>query len=238
MPMRESAKSMSPERAPRRARELAGALLLAAALGAANLSCDVALIGGGVAALAAGTGMVAAQCYDQVSVRVRDDEGRRTCDAQVSLLRDGSESPLRPCYHASLTEGRYRVSVQREGYVPADMQLDIPEHKGACPHYTHTIELTLRRTGAPPEPPGFGHPKAPALDAVSSKPREHGTVPAPIPVPTPSAVPAALPSAATPAPAVPEPAPAPEPLTPAPPSATFPPAPAAPSAPPSPPASP
>ena len=213
-------------------RPLAGVLLLGAALGAASLSCDVALIGGGVAAVTAGNGMAVAQCYDQVSVHVQDDEGRRTCDAHVSVLKGDSASPLRPCYHASLTEGRYRVSAQREGYVPADVQVDIPERKGACPHYTHTIELTLRRTGAPPEPPGFAHPKAPAVEAASSRPREHVTVPAPIPVPAPATAPApaAVPPAAAPAP-VPVPAPAPavppspapsEPV-PAPPSAAFPP---------------
>jgi hypothetical protein len=219
---------MSPEhgkRGQRAARELRGALLVALTLGAGSVACDAALIGGGVAALAGGSGFLAAQCYDQVSVRVRDDEGRRTCDAHVSIASDGSERRLRPCYHASLTEGRYHVSVQRDGYVPADMQFDVPEHKGACPHYTHTIEFTLRRPGAPAEPSNFGHPRAP-VEAVSSHPRERGIVPAPIPVPAPAALP---PPAAAPAPAAASPAaPTSPPAEPAPPSAAFPPAPAAP----------
>jgi hypothetical protein len=204
------------------------AWLAAAVLGAASLGCDAALIGGGVAALAGGTSILVAQCYDQVSVRVRDDEGRRTCDAHVSIASGGSERSLRPCYHASLTEGRYLVSVKRDGYVPADVQVDIAEHQGACPHYTHTIEFTLRRTGAAADPATF-HQVKPSTFEMRARPPERVGLPAPIPVapaataPLPAAVApaAALPPAAAPAPA--------EPATPAgPPSAAFPPAPAAP----------
>jgi hypothetical protein len=182
-------------------------------IGVSSLGCDAALIGGGVAALAGGTGILAAQCYDQVSVRVHDDAGHRTCDAHVSIESDGSARSLRPCYHASLTEGRYRVSVRRDGYVPADVQVDIPEHKGACPHYTHTIEFTLRRTGASPDPTTIHQVKPAAAEAGAGAPAR--TV---LPAPTPSA------PAGTPPPA--------EPAAPAgPPSAAFPLAPPAPPAP-------
>src|SRR4051812_49969525 len=121
-------------------RPVTRALFAAAVLGVLSVGCDVALIGGAVAVVAAGTGMLVAQCYDQVSVRVSDDEGHKTCDAHVSIVSDGSERRLPPWYHASLTEGRHRVSVKRDGYVPADVQVEIPKHEGKCPHYTHTIE--------------------------------------------------------------------------------------------------
>jgi hypothetical protein len=199
-------------------------------LGLAGLGCNAA-IGGGVVALAGGAGYFASQCYDQVKVRVRDEKGQKTCHAHVVISSDGSERLLRPCYHASLTEGRYRVSARSEGYVPADVEIAIPERTGACPHYTHTIELTLRRPGQAPAAPTFGPPKQPPAAAEAATPRPPITLPPPIPVaapavPAPAAAAAAAPAAPAPAPAAPAPAPT------APPSAAFPPAPApAPSAP-------
>jgi len=202
--------------------EVRAALLAASVFAAASVGCDAALIGGGVAALAGGTGILVAQCYDQVSVRVHDAQGRKTCDARVSILSDGSERRLRPCYHASLTEGSYRVSVQREGYVPADVQVDIPKHQGTCPHYTHTIEFTLRRSDAAPDRSAVHQLKPSSLDPHARPP--NSALPAPVPS-TPAA--AAEPA---PAPAAPPPA---EPAAPAgPPSAAFPPAPPAPPVPP------
>jgi hypothetical protein len=62
--------------------------LLLAALGAGALGCN-AVIGGGVVALAGGAGILASQCYDQVRIRVRDERGVRTCDAQVSVSSEG-----------------------------------------------------------------------------------------------------------------------------------------------------
>jgi hypothetical protein len=202
-------------------RRLTRALLTAAVLAALSLGCDVALIGAGVAVVAAGTGMLVAQCYDQVSVRVSDDQGHRTCDAHVSIVSDGSERRLPPCYHASLTEGRYRVTVKRDGYVPADVQVEIPKHEGKCPHYTHTIELTLRRSGAAPDP----------LHQVKPATIESGAPRAPLPAaapPSPAAPPAAEPAAPAgppsaafplppPTPPAPGQPPAPEPQPPAPP---------------------
>jgi len=173
-----------------------------------------------VAVVAAGTGILVAQCYDQVSVRVSDDEGHRTCDAHVSIVSGGSERRLQPCYHASLTEGRYHVSVKRDGYVPADVQVEIPKHEGKCPHYTHTIEFTLRRTGAAPDPlhqikPSTfetGAPRAPVPAAAAPSP----AAPAAAPPSAEPAAPAGPPSAAfpltPPTPSAPEPQPpAPEP---------------------------
>ncbi|HEU4581457.1 MAG TPA: hypothetical protein VFS67_24535 [Polyangiaceae bacterium] len=200
----------------------AGVWLLVA-LSAGVVGCDAALIGGAVALAGAGAAFASAQCYDQVSVRVRDEQGRRTCDASVTLTSDGSARGLRPCYHASLTEGQYRISAQQDGYVPAEIEFSIPRHEGKCPHYTHTIELALRRVGAPAQS-GFVRPKAPDNVVPPSEPaRPRTNVPAPIPVP-----PASEPA---PAPAEPAPPSVNPPAEPGPPSASFPPAAPAPPAP-------
>jgi len=192
---------------------------LLVALSAGVVGCDVAVIGGAVALVGAGAAIFSAQCYDQVSVYVRDEQGHRTCDARVSITSDGSSRNLRPCYHASLTEGHYRVSAQQEGFVPAEMEFAIPKHEGSCPHYTHTIEIALRRTGTPAQP-AFVRPKAPVpSEPASSRPRTN--VPAPIPVPPAAAPPPAPAPAPVPAPA---PAPSTPPAEPGPPSASFPPA--------------
>ncbi|MEY2932222.1 MAG: hypothetical protein RL033_2971 [Pseudomonadota bacterium] len=194
-------------------------LILLTALGAGALGCNVA-IGGGVVALAGGAGILAAQCYDQVRIRVRDERGVRTCDALVSVSSEGSESELRPCYHASLTEGRYRVRAQRAGYLPAEVELDIPERKGACPHYTRSVEFTLRRPGERPAAPSFHSSKA-AEGSAPTAPRPATAVPAPIPVaPAPAASGAAPATSSPDAPATATPAPA------GPPTAEFPPMPA------------
>jgi hypothetical protein len=84
-------------------------------------------------------------------VKVRDAEsGRYTCDAEVSVSDGDSERRLRPCYSAALTEGKWRFIARQPGYTEATTELDIAEVEGECPHYTHSIELTLRREGAPP----------------------------------------------------------------------------------------
>lgn len=195
-----------------------GALFVA---GAAALvaSCNAAL-GGGVVAVLGGAGFLAGQCYDRVLVRVRDPRtGQLTCDANVWVSDEGgSERRLRPCYNAALTEGTWTVTARRDGYRPASTELTIPARDGDCPHYTHSIELTLRRTGEPSTPPtstrsasaGSGASSAtpaaagplgtpPARVVPPPIPHASGTVPArgdapTPPAPTPPAVPEAPPS--------------------------------------------
>jgi hypothetical protein len=113
-------------------------------------SCNAA-VGGGLVVLVGGAGLLAVQCYDRVRVRVRDPEsGLSTCSADVWLSEGGgSERRLRPCYSAALTEGSWTLTARQEGYAPATTELVIPEHEGDCPHYTHTVELTLRHEGEP-----------------------------------------------------------------------------------------
>jgi hypothetical protein len=215
------------------------AALLALGVAALGASCNAA-IGGGVVAVMGGAGLLAGQCYDRVRVKVRDPQtGLTTCNASVWVSdADGSERRLRPCYNAALTEGTWKLTARYEGYVPATTELTIPEHPDDCPHYTHTVELTLRRPGEPSSPPAVTRSAAAATNdspepAASSNPldtRPARLVPPPIPGATPAPgvptrsfapVPATPPAAPATAPAAPAPAPAPpapaEPPNPAPP---------------------
>ena len=168
------------------------------------MACNAA-IGGGVIALVGGAGYVVAQCYDRVRVRVRDEmTGRYTCDADVVLTEGNSQRSLRPCYNAALTSGSYRLTARRAGYLPASTDLKIADHEGDCPHYTHSIELTLRSESDPSRP-------------TRIKPTERVAGPAAPPVasPNPAAPSAAVPSTAAPAAAEPPgaiPPPATDPL--------------------------
>ena len=62
---------------------------------------------------------------------------------------DGSERAVRPCYNTALTEGHWRIIARRPGYVPASSEINIAERDGACPHYVHSVQLTMRREGEP-----------------------------------------------------------------------------------------
>lgn len=213
-----------------------GALLViaAAALGA---SCNAA-IGGGVVAVLGGAGFLAGQCYDRVRVKVRDPHtGQATCNASVWVSdKDGSERRLRPCYNAALTEGTWKLTARYEGYAPATTELVIPEHRGDCPHYTHSVELTLRREGEPSMPPVIRSATAPAsapsaptnpLDTAPARvvpPPLPGTAPVPG-VPTRSFEPLAPPAPTTPTTPAPAAPPAPAPATPPAPVPGAPPAP-------------
>ncbi|HVZ36427.1 MAG TPA: hypothetical protein VG963_28555, partial [Polyangiaceae bacterium] len=123
-----------------------------------------------------GAGYVAGQCYDQVSVLVRDEAGQQLCDARVTVEREGSGHALRPCYHASLTSGSWHFTAEQSGHEPATADLTIAERKGACPHYTHTLELTLRRIGAPKEAP-FAPSKAAPLPPLPAPRRVRPALP-------------------------------------------------------------
>lgn len=227
------------------------AVLLALGSTALGASCNAA-VGGGVVALVGGAGFLAGQCYDRVRVKVRDPHtGLSTCNASVWVTdADGSERRLRPCYNAALTEGTWKLTARQEGYVPATTELTIAEHPDDCPHYTHTVELTLRRPGEPTTPPvatrsatAGGASSAPGAPSNPLDTAPARTVPPPIPgvtpapgVPTRSFEPLPL-APATPAapaaPAAPAPATPPSPATPPPPAPATPsaPAPAAPPAP-------
>jgi hypothetical protein len=186
-------------------------------------SCNAA-VGGGLVVLAGGAGFLAGQCYDRVRVRVRDPRsGLATCSADVWVSEGGgSERRLRPCYSAALTEGTWKLTARQAGYAPATTELTIPGHEGECPHYTHSVELTLRQEGEPSSLPmarsrlpSGPAPSAPASPASASDLESPPARVVPPPIPTRSFAPVPV-TPATTAPAVP-PAP-PTPLPPAPPT--------------------
>jgi hypothetical protein len=204
------------------------------ALGVA--SCNAA-VGGGLVVLLGGVGVLASQCYDRVRVRVRDPEtGLRTCDADVTVVdADGSSRQLRSCYSAALTAGKWRIVARQEGYVASATDFEIQERDGACPNYTHTVELSLRREGAPAESSArrAGATPAPATTPAPSSTSDLESpparvVPPPLPgvpmVPTRAFDPIA--PAAPAVPAAPSPPTAPAPTSPAAPPPTPAPAPA------------
>jgi hypothetical protein len=211
------------------------ALTLSAAILALSVASCNAAVGGGLVVLLGGVGVLASQCYDRVRVRVRDPEtGQATCNADVTVVNaEGSSRRLRPCYSAALTEGRWRIVAHQKGYVEASTELEIKEREGACPNYTHTIELSLRREGAPGEsvarrtgatPEPSSAPAPSSTSDLESPPAR--VVPPPLPgvpmVPTRSFDPIspkpAAPAGVAPAPAPPTPAPLPTPTPPAPPA--------------------
>jgi hypothetical protein len=166
------------------ARRLQKPLVLALAgslLGA--LACNAAL-GGGLVALAGGAGYLASQCYDRVRVKVRDAEtGLYTCEAEVSVSEGDSGWRLRPCYSAALTEGHYQLTARRAGYVAASTEIEIEDHPGDCPYYTHSVELTLRLEGSPAVPTTVTPRTAPA---PASQPASPATAPPPAAAEAPS----------------------------------------------------
>lgn len=113
-------------------------------------SCN-AIVGAGAVVVLGGVGVLASQCYDRVQVRVIDPAtGSSTCDADVTVAdADGSERSVRPCYNTALTEGQWRIIARRPGYVQATSEITIAERDGACPHYVHSVQLTMRREGEP-----------------------------------------------------------------------------------------
>lgn len=155
--------------------------LLSAAAMAAAAACNAA-VGVGAVALVGGAGYVSAQCYDRVRLRVRDETtGMYTCEADVAISDGESERLLRPCYSAALTAGHWHITARRPGYVPASTELVIAEREGDCPHYTHSIELTLRSENDPsrltqltpktkPAPPAAAPPAAAPPSPAPSEP--------------------------------------------------------------------
>lgn len=173
------------------------ALVVTVTLVPLAIACNAA-IGGGVIALVGGAGYAVAQCYDRVQVRVRDEmTGRYTCEAEVVLAEGNSQRSLRPCYNAALTSGTYRLTARRPGYLPASTDLKIAEHPGDCPHYTHSIELTLRSENDPSRPTRIKPTERVAAPGVVPNPAAPAAAPpgaAATPVPAPATDPAAVPT--------------------------------------------
>lgn len=87
------------------------------------------------------------RCYDHVAISVRDlSTGSFTCDATVTVssLDDPDVGwTLQPCYHVALTPGRWKLTAQLPGSESASTEVEISERGDECPHFTHTVELSL-----------------------------------------------------------------------------------------------
>jgi hypothetical protein len=163
------------------------ASMLAVAAALCLTSCN-AVVGAGAVVLLGGVGVLASQCYDRVQVRVIDPgTGSATCDADVSVAdADGSERGVRPCYNTALTAGHWRIIARRPGYVPATSEITIDERDGACPHYVHSVQLTMRREGEPVTNPvaqsrATERPAAPSATTTELESPPARVVPPPIP---------------------------------------------------------
>lgn len=111
------------------------------------------VLGGASLAAAGGIGYLSWQCYDHVAISVRDmSTGSYTCDAalRLSSLDDPDVGwSLQPCYHAALTPGRWRLTASLPGSEETSTELTISRRSGACPHYTHTVEMSVWPAGTP-----------------------------------------------------------------------------------------
>ncbi|HEY6727609.1 MAG TPA: hypothetical protein VI197_26415 [Polyangiaceae bacterium] len=212
-----------------------GMLGVGASLGATGCT---AAAGAGVAAVAVGAAIATSECYGYVDVLVTDGAtGSRACDANVSAARGEDVVPFTSCFYAPLTEGRWKLAVEKPGYqsVTSEIQVDPQEH---CERVVHYISVRLDSLSAPPPkawelaPAAPAAPPAPALVPITTPPPPAAPA-GPMPPASEPTVPGAAPSAA---PTTPTPAP---PIAPAGPTPSAPsPAPAAPSAAPSTPSTP
>lgn len=204
------------------------------------------VVGGASLVAAGGAAYMSWQCYDHVAIRVRDmSTALFTCNAEVSvqsLEEGGGGWTLLPCYHAALTTGRWRLTARLPGHEPMSTELVVAERAGACPHYTHTVEMSLwpegmsrsrsrsriqqREVPVGTEQAGDAvgtqtKSAAPsrAFELTPSKSVVPSAAPAPTPSPQPAPAPTPSPQPAPAFPRVPEPAlnaPSPAPEAPAP----------------------
>ena len=205
-------------------------ICVGAGLGTAGCT---AAAGAGVAAVAIGAAIATSECYGYVDVLVTDGvTGGRACDANVSAARGDEVVPFTSCFYAPLTEGRWKLAVEKPGYqsVTSEIQVDPQEH---CERVVHYISVRLDSLTAPPASDWTARPIAPSGRVPAAGPSSTAP-PAPAPIP---AVPEPPPPAVAPpgVPGAPQPPPSPPPTTPpsaAPaPAAPAPPAPAAPAPP-------
>lgn len=121
--------------------------ILALTAGVFASGCTAAA-GGAVLLVGAGAAALVRGCYDHISISVYDGgAGHVTCDATVTATRDGDTVELRPCYHASLTEGTWQLRASRPGYVDATSTVVVlPSDE--CSRYVQSVELWLAPVGS------------------------------------------------------------------------------------------
>ncbi len=173
-----------------------------ALVGAGLLTTSCAgVVGAGVGVAVVGAGVLSMTCYDRVSVTVTDKvTGTKLCDAKVTFTEDGSETTATSCYQAALSDGHYKLRVERRGLVPYEVPIDV-DTGSSCKHATQTMWIALDRPNLQ-QPPQQITPPAP----VASAPPPAVSVPVPVTVPAPATTPAPAASSAPAAPAAPNPA--------------------------------
>lgn len=209
--------------------------MLCAGAGLGTAGCTAAA-GAGVAAVAVGAAIATSECYGYVDVLVTDGvTGGRACDANVSAARGDDVVPFTSCFYAPLTEGRWRLAVEKPGYqsVTSEIQVDPQEH---CERVVHYISVRLDSLSAPPAnawnarppaaapvpaaPPVAAPPPAPAGATPVAPPSSMPSPPDPPPIlevapgTTPGSAPGPAPTASPPPPTAPGSAPPPPPSAP------------------------
>jgi hypothetical protein len=142
-------------------------------------------------------GALTSRCYDYLDVTVLDADGRRTCAATVTATKGSSRLELSSCYYAPLTDGHWLLRASLPGFPDALSSVNV-DHEHDCTRYVQSVELTLKRAGAP-RPPAVASPPvalpppatsaAPAIPSASAPPATE-LHPPPEPAPPPSALPA------------------------------------------------
>jgi hypothetical protein len=85
-------------------------------------------------------------CYQDLTVTVIDDlTGAKVCDAQVTIRdSNGEMQDLDSCYHASLSEGQYRIRAALAGRKSEATAFEVGDLSD-CKPVTSTIVLTIPR---------------------------------------------------------------------------------------------
>lgn len=93
--------------------------------------------------VAVGIGLLTSECYDYLDVTVYDANGRKTCDATVTVSKDGgSAQELGSCYYAPLGNGTWQLRARLAGYPDATSTVQVDNRK-ECIRHVQSAELTI-----------------------------------------------------------------------------------------------
>ena len=179
----------------------------------ATLSCTVAAVAGGVAAVAVGAAIITSGCYDPVKVELLDGStGLPLCDAKLVAVEeeedgDGGTTEFSSCFYADVPVGKWRLEATRPGYLMTRSPLVVSKPAG-CQPVPQRVTLfiwpepssvrggvpaasaaTLPETAPPAAPPPVypGSAASGAAPADSSSSVDTGAPPAPATPTTPTA---------------------------------------------------
>ena len=141
---------------------------------AATSACTVAA-GGGVVLVAVGIGLLTSECYDYLDVTVYDANGRKTCNATVTVSKDGgSAQELTSCYYAPLGNGTWQLRATLPGFPEATSTVQVDNRK-ECVRHVQSAELTI----------GAAHTAKPIVSSpLPATPAVTSTTPTTTPAPT------------------------------------------------------